>query len=58
MCNVPVRSWCTFFSVEAMVRGYHEYQKVWNALIGEILSCEREVGSIHDTFAVAIIKYG
>ena len=25
---------------------------------GEILSCEREVGNIHDTFAVAITKDG
>ena len=28
------------------------------APIGEILSCEREVGNIHDTFAVAIKKDG
>ena len=26
------------------------------APIGEILSCEREVGNIHDTFALAIEK--
>ena len=46
------------FSVEAMVHGYHEYQKAWDAPIGEISSCEREVGNIHDTFAIAIKKDG
>lgn len=46
------------FSVEAMVRGYHEYQSVWDAPIGETLLCEREVGNIHNTFAVAIKKDG
>ena len=46
------------FSMEAMVRGYHEYQSVWDAPIGEMLLCEREVGSVHDTFAVAIKKDG
>ena len=42
------------FSVEAMLHGYHQYQNAWDAPIGEILSCERKVGNIHDTFAVAI----
>ena len=46
------------FSVEAMVRGYHEYQSVWAAPIGEMLICEREVGNFRDTFAVAIKKDG
>ena len=46
------------FSVEAMVRDYHEYQSVWDAPIGEALLCEREVGNVHDTFAVAIKKDG
>ena len=35
--------------------GYHKYQKAWDA---PILSCERGVGNIHDTFAVAIAKDG
>ena len=37
------------YSVEAMVRGYNEYQNTFDTPIGEILSCEREVGNIHDT---------
>ena len=43
------------FSVQAMVHGYHYYQAIWKAaIVGEILLCEREVGNVHDTFAVAI----
>ena len=30
------------FSVEAMVRGYHAYENVWVAVIGEELACKRE----------------
>jgi len=44
------------FSVEAMVRGHHEYKNTWDAPIGEVLRCEREVGNFHDTFVVAIKK--
>ena len=46
------------FSMEAMVCGYDEYQNVSDGPIGEILSCERKVGNIHDTFALAIKKNG
>ena len=45
------------FSVEAMVRGYNKYQNAFDAPIGEILNCEREVGNIH-TFPLAIKKDG
>ena len=43
------------FAIEAMVRGYHVYQWIWDAAIdGENLECFREVGNIHDLSAVAI----
>ena len=45
-------------NVEAMICGYNEYQNAFDAPIGEILSCEREVGNIHDTFVLAIKKEG
>ena len=45
------------FSVQAMVCGYHYYKDIWEAAIdGEVLSCEREVGNVHDAFAVAVKK--
>ena len=39
-----------------MVRGYHVYQDVWSARVGEQLTCDQEPGNRHDTFAVAIKK--
>ena len=58
MCNYNTKSMEHVFCMEAMVREYHEYQSVWDAPIGETLLCEREVDSVHDTFAVAIKKEG
>ena len=46
----------TSFSIASMVRGYHIYKDIWDALIGEELSCEREGANYADPFAVAIIK--
>ena len=37
--------------------GYHEYKPVWvNPTVREVLSCEREAGNSHDTYAVALKK--
>ena len=44
------------FAVHSKVWGYHYYRAVWDAAIGEVLQCEREVGNVHDTFAVAVKK--
>ena len=41
------------FTVEAMVRGYHVYQTVWEVNIGEVLSCTREPGNRNNPHAVA-----
>ena len=42
--------------VEAMIRGYHEYQSIWKAEIGENLTCIREPGNVRDPYAVAVTK--
>ena len=39
--------------VEAMIRGYHEYRSIWEAEIGENLTCIREPGN---PYAVAVTK--
>ena len=39
-----------------MVRGYHEYQSIWSAVVGEELPCRIELSNPHDLFAVAICK--
>ncbi len=47
-----------YFSVEAMVRGYHVY-KVWESNIGERLACEIEQNNSFDmnlTFYFVIQK--
>ena len=45
------------FSVESMIRGYHEYKSIWeNPSSDDELICEREIGNAHDTYAVSIKK--
>ena len=44
------------FSIEAMVRGYHVYQEIWDAALGEQLTCSRETGNRQDPFAVAVVR--
>ena len=46
----------TSFTREAMVRGYHIYNSIWEAYIGEELSCQREEDNAHDPYAVAVLK--
>ena len=42
---------------EAMICGYHKYKYIWlNPVIEEELLCEREIGNVHDTHAVAVHK--
>ena len=38
------------------MRGYHVYKDVWEAAVGEELSCERELGNHQDPFAVAVVR--
>ena len=47
---------CFTFSIEAMVRGYHVYQSVWEVVNGEVLECSREIGNRSDPYAVAVTK--
>ena len=42
--------------VEVMIRGYHEYQSIWEAEVGENLTCIREPGNVRDPYAVAVTK--
>lgn len=45
------------FAVESMIRGYHEYKRIWENPSEDVeLVCEREIGNAHDTHAVAIQK--
>ena len=45
------------FSIDSMIRGYHEYILIWNnPIVGEELDCECELGNSHDPYAVAVKK--
>ena len=45
------------FSVESVIRGYHEYKDIWDAATdGLELPCEQEPGNLHDPSAVAVVK--
>ena len=46
------------FSMESVIRGYHEYRSTWEAAYGELLSCQRETGNSYDSFAVGVMKNG
>ena len=41
---------------ESCVRGYHIYKDIWNAVFGEELQCQREIGNSSDLYAVAVVK--
>ena len=44
------------FERELCVRGYHVYQRIWTAVVGEVLHCEREPTNSRDRYAVAVKK--
>lgn len=46
------------FEFESCIRGYHVYQKVWKAEIGETLECVTEDNNPYDKNAVAVLRDG
>ena len=44
------------FSVSSMLREHHIYKDIWDASIGEELSCQREAENYTDPFAVTVMK--
>ena len=36
------------------IRGHHAYKEIWEAAVGEVLSCEREARNAHDHYDVAV----
>ena len=44
------------YEISSMVRGYHQYRSIWNAIDGEELPCQVELSNPHDLFAVAVCK--
>ena len=46
------------FERPCCIRGYHIYQEIWMAAVGEELVCEREPHNSHDRYAVAVKRMG
>ena len=45
----------TRYEVATVDWGYHVYVAVSEATVGLILPCEREVGNIHDLYAIIVV---
>ena len=44
------------FRLQSCIHRYHVYGERWTAVLGEELTCEREIGNIVDSYAVAVKK--
>ena len=44
------------FGFDSVVRGYHVYESVWNAIVGENLPCVAEPSNTADQYAVTVTK--
>ena len=42
--------------MRSCVRGYHGYQRVWEAVVGESLECEQETRNVKDRNVVVAKK--
>ena len=46
------------FCLNSVVRGHHIYKDIRSSVHGEELHCKREIGNVHDLYAVSVIKNG
>jgi len=44
------------FEIDCCVQGYHVYQRLWTATVGENLSCRWEPTNENDRYAVEVTK--
>ena len=44
------------YRIASVVRGYHVYQTVWDAVVGEMLVCAMERTNPYDRFAVGVYR--
>ena len=42
--------------VQAMVRGYHIYEDIYTAIVGEEFLCKREINNIFNPFAMVVMR--
>ena len=46
------------YAFKSMVHGYHVYQEMWVADVGEELSCVKRTENHQDPFSVAVVRFG
>ena len=44
------------FEFGSVIRAYHVYQHIWDAEIGDIVTCQREEKNDFDRYAVALLS--
>ena len=44
------------FVFDSVVHEYHVYKEIWSSVLGKELQCTREIGNIHDLYAVKVVK--
>ena len=44
------------YEEDSCIRGYHLYQAIWTAVVGECLVCQREPLNSSDRYAMAVMK--
>ena len=49
------------FRMDSVIRRHiyiyiYIYKDIWTSFVGEELQCQREVGNIHDIYAVSVVK--
>ena len=44
------------YEVMSCVRGYHIYQLIWDASIGEMLRCKSDDHNLHDRYSISVMK--
>ena len=42
---------------DSCIRGYHVYNEIWTAVLGEVLLTQRELHNVTDRYAVAVKKH-
>ena len=57
-CTFTIHRAMERFSIDSCVRGYHVYNDIWEASVGEELPCHRKDGNPTDPYAVAIKRSG
>lgn len=43
-------------AIDSYVRGYHEYNTIWEPVMGEELQCDRVTDNPHDPYAVSVLQ--